>query len=169
MKTTVRCSVDDGLQYLGLTAAQTHVGDGTLVSGLSGSSVLSFGGGGLDGSLFSSPLHTTDHIAHATASVGSEDLDGNDVGSLGNTVAAGGDGARAMGAMSVVVLVHIVRWDGRTPGGTTLEFDVGDPDAGVDDVDVDALAALGVVQVLLEGAEGEFGTVTDARKTLIGR
>jgi hypothetical protein len=41
--------------------------------------------------------------------------------------------------------------------------------AGVDDVDVNALAALGIVFVPLEGAEAKFGTVTDACKALYRR
>ena len=74
-----------------------------------------------------------------------------------------------MGTVSVVVLINIVRRYGSTPDRTTLEFDVCDMNAGIDDVDVNTLAALGIVFVLLEGAEAEFGTVTDARKTLFRR
>ena len=73
-----------------------------------------------------------------------------------------------MRAVPVRVLVHIIRRYRRTPDRTTLKLDVGDADARVDDVDVNALATLWIVSVLLGGAEGESGTMTDARKTLYG-
>jgi hypothetical protein len=166
METAFCSSVDDIFQGPGFAAAKTHVGNGSFVSGCSSSGVLGLGSGCFACCALSSPLNPTDHIAHATTSVGSKDLDGDNISSLGNTEPAGGDGPSTMGAVSVAILVDIVLRHGRTPGRTALEFGVGDVNPGVNDVDINALAALGVVFVPLEGAEAEFGTVADARKTL---
>ena len=51
----------------------------------------------LGGSLFSSPHNTANDISHGTTSVGTQDLDGNEVDSLGNTVLAGTNGTGAVG------------------------------------------------------------------------
>ena len=142
MKTTIRSIIDGRFQRSGFATTKTHVGNRTLVSGLASSSIFGFGGGGLGCSLLGSPLHSKDHIAQATFSVGSKNLDGNDSRSLGDTVLAGGNGTRAMGAVPVGILVDIIRRYRLTPDCTTLKLDVGDADACVDDVYVNALATL---------------------------
>jgi hypothetical protein len=51
--------------------------------------------------------------------------------------------------------------DGLAPRRTTLEVDVVDVGTGVDDVDVNALATVLGVEVLVEGAEAQAVTVRD--------
>jgi hypothetical protein len=43
--------------------------------------------------------------------------------------------------VSVAILVSIVGWDGLAPGGAALEVDVANISAGIDDIDIDTLAA----------------------------
>ena len=49
--------------------------------------------------------------------------------------------------MTISVLVDVILRDSLAPGGVTLELNVIDVDAGVDDVNVDTLAAGWVVFV----------------------
>jgi len=73
---------------------------------------------------------------------------------LGNAVLLASDGARAVCTVSIAVLISIALRDGLAPRCATLEVNVVDVGAGVDDIDVDALAAVLGVEVLVEGAEG---------------
>jgi hypothetical protein len=133
---------------------------------LSGSGVLSLGSGELHGGLFSSPQNATNNIGHGATSVGTQNLDGNEVDSLGDTVLAGTDSASAMGSVTVAVIVDVILRDGLAPGGATLELDVVNVDTSVDDVHINALTARGVVLVAGESSETETLTVGDTRKTL---
>jgi hypothetical protein len=47
-----------------------------------------------------------------------------------------------MGAMSVAVLISVVQRDGLSPRGTALEVNVLNVGAGIDDVYINALAAV---------------------------
>ena len=75
------------------------------------------------------------------------------MGLLGNTVLLTGDSARAVGAVSVAILVLIAARDRLAPFGTALEVNVVNVGAGVNNVDIDTLATLTVIQVLVEAAE----------------
>ena len=160
--------VDGIIQSLGLATAQGHVGDGTLVLCPSGGSVLSLSGSKLVGSLLSGPQDTTNDISHGTTSVGTQDLDGDEVDSLGNTVLARTNGTGTVGPVTVAVLVDVILGNGLAPGGATLELGVVDVDTGIDDVDVNALAAGRIVLVESESSETEPLAVGDTRKTLRG-
>jgi hypothetical protein len=72
---------------------------------------------------------------------------------LGNTVFLAGDGAGAVSAVSVAILVLVAAGDSLAPFGAALEVDVVDVGTGVNDVDVDTLTTFAVVQVLVEAAE----------------
>lgn len=110
-------------------------------------------------------LNTLDNVGHGARAVGAQDLDGLDVCLLGHTVLLAGDGARAVCSVSVAVLICITLGDGLAPRRTTLEVDVLGVGAGVDDVDVNALATVFGVEVLVEGAEAQAVTVGDTRET----
>ena len=72
-----------------------------------------------------------------------------------------------MGSMAVTVLIDVVGRDSLAPGCTTLELNVPDVDASIDNIDIDAVTTVRIVNILSEGAESELRSVTDARKTLI--
>ena len=158
--------VNSVVQGLGLTATQGHIGDGTLMLRPPGGSVLSCGGSELLSSLLSSPQHTGNNITHSPASVGTQDLDGNQVDSLGNTVLARTDGTSAVSAVTITILVDVILGDRLAPRGTTLELNMVDVDAGIDDVHVNTLTAGRVVVVQSESGETELVTVGETRKTL---
>lgn len=56
-----------------------------------------------------------------------------------------------MSAVAVGVLVVVVLGDGLAPLGATFELDVVDVDTGVNNVGIDALAAMTVIDVLKGG------------------
>jgi hypothetical protein len=78
---------------------------------------------------------------------------------LGDTVLLAGNSARAVCSVSVAILIGIALGDGLSPRRTTLEVDVVNVGAGVDDVDVNALATVLGVEVLVEGTEAQAVTV----------
>ena len=157
VKTSVDSSVDSEIQSAGGTTAKGHVGNATL-------ELLVTLLGLLDVRL-SGPLNTLDHIGHGAGAVGAEDLDGVDVGLLGNTVLLTGDGTGAVGSVTVSILIGITLRDGLTPGGTALEVNVLNVGTGVDHVGIDTLTTLLGVEVLVEVTEGEGITVRDTGKT----
>jgi len=67
--------------------------------------------------------------------------------------------------MSVAILICITLRDGLAPRRTTLEVDVLSVGTGVDNVDIDALATVLGVEVLVEGAEAQAVTVGDTGET----
>ena len=160
--------VDGVVQSQGLSTTQRHVGDGTLMPSLSGSSVLSLCSGELVSGLFSSPQNATNDVSHGTTSVGAQDLDGDEVDGLRNTVLPRTNGTGAVGPVTVSVFVDVILRDSLAPGGATFELDVIDVDTGVDDVNVDTLAAGRVVFVESKGPKSESLTMGDTRKTLEG-
>lgn len=151
MNTRLDGGVDGGIQGLGLATTQRHVGDGALEAlALAVLGSLDLGEVALGG-----VLNATNHIRHAAGAVGAKDLDGVDAGLLGNTVLLAGNGTGAVSAMAVAVLVGITAGNGLTPLGAALEVDVLGVAASVNHVGVNALAALGSVEVLVEGAKVE--------------
>lgn len=67
--------------------------------------------------------------------------------------------------MAVTVRILITLGNGLAPLGTTLEVDVVDVGAGVNNIDSNALTAVGSIEVLVEGAKGEAATVGDTSQT----
>lgn len=134
--------------------------------GTSGSSVLGTSSLRLSNGLLSSPNNTTNNISHGSTSIGAEDLNSNNVGSLGNTIRTGSDSTGTVGSMAITINIFIVVGHGLAPNGTTFKLDVIDVDTSVDDVDVDTFTAMLVVDVLSESTEREFGSVTDPCKAL---
>lgn len=134
----VDSSVDSLVKESRLATTQTHVGSAALealsLALLGLLDLLDVRLGGV--------LNTLDDIGHGAGAVGAKDLDGLDVGLLGDTVLLAGDGTRAVSAVAVTVLILITRRDGLAPGGTTLEVDVVNVGAGVDNVDIDALTTV---------------------------
>lgn len=160
--TSIDSSVDSEVESGRLATAQTHVGSGALEALLA---LAGLGSGNLGSVLLSSVLDTLDDVGHGAGAVGAEDLDGVDVGLLGNTVLLTGDGARAVGAVAVSILVGIALRNGLAPVSATLEVDVLGVGAGVDNVDIDALSTIGSVQVFAEGTEAQALTVRDTGET----
>lgn len=113
-----------------------------------------------------SPLNTRDDVAHRAATVRSEDLDGDNVRSLSDTIFGGSDGTRAVSTVTVAVLIDIILRDGLSPASASLELDVIDVDTGVDDIYVDTFTSALVVDVASECTKAEFVPVTNTGKTL---
>lgn len=155
MHARIDSPVDSIVQSEGLATTQRHVGHGTLVLGLSGRGILSLGSSELVGSLFSSPQNTANNIGHSTTSVGTQNLDSNQIDSLGNAELARTNGTGAVGSVTVSVIVDVILRDGLSPRGTSLKFDMLDVDTGIDDVDIDALATARVVFIESESSETE--------------
>jgi hypothetical protein len=157
----VDASVDgsvDGLVEEGrLAATQAHVGSGALEA----LSLALLRDADLLGVRLGGVLDTLDDVGHGAGAVGAEDLDGLDVGLLGDTVLLAGNSTRAVCSVSVAILIEITIGDSLAPRRTTLEVDVVDVGTGVDDVDVNALATVLGVEVLVEGAEAQAVTVRD--------
>lgn len=101
------------------------------------------------------PLDTLDDIGHGAGAVAAEDLDGLDACLLGDAVLLAGDGAGAVCAVSIAVLIGVALGYGLAPTGAALKVNVLDVGARVDDVDVDTLATVAVIEVLVEGAKVE--------------
>ena len=109
--------VDGIVQSLRHTPTQQHVGNGTLVPRLPSGSVLGLSGGELASSLLSGPTP-----------VGAQDLNSNEIDSLGNTVLARTDGTGAVGPVTIAVVVDAILRDGLAPRGTALKLGVVDVD-----------------------------------------
>ena len=110
-------------------------------------SILSLGSGKLGCCLLSSPQKTTDDIGGCTASVGTQDLDSDEICTLGDTVLARADCISAVGPIAVSELVGIVLRNGLAPGCAILELDMVNVNVGVDNVHVNALAVFRFVLV----------------------
>jgi hypothetical protein len=159
--TGINSSVDSSVQENRLATSQTHVGSGTLEALLL---TLLCVRGSLKVRL-SSPLDTLDDVGHGARAVGAEDLDGVDVGLLGNTVLLASNRAGAVGAVTVAILIGITVGDGLAPVGTAFEVDVLDVCTSVDDIDVNTLATIGSIEVLVECAETQRVAVRDTGET----
>lgn len=166
MKPSVDGAVDSLVESPGLATAKRHVGDRALVLCRAGGLELSESSGGLLHSGISGEDDTRDDVRHSAGAIRTEDLDGDDVGGLSNTVLPGSDGAGTVSTVTVVVLVNIVLRNGLAPEGTALELGMVDVDTSVDDIDVDALTTIGRVLVTSEGTEGEPGAVANTCETL---
>ena len=154
-------SVDGKVKSSGLATAKRHVGsralEALLLALLGGADSVAVSLGG--------PLNTLDDVGHGARAVGAEDLDGVDVGLLGDTILLTSDGTRAVGAVTVAILISIAVRDGLAPVSTALEVDVLVVGTGVDDVDVDTLTTVGRVEVLVPRAEAQRVAVRDTGET----
>lgn len=70
-----------------------------------------------------------------------------------------------MSAVSVTILISITSWDGLAPFGTAFEVNVLNVGTSVNDVSINALAALSSVKVLIECAKVKGITVGDTGQT----
>lgn len=154
-------SVDSKIKSGRLAATKRHVGSRALEALLL---ALLGGADGVAVSL-SGPLNTLDDIRHGARAVGAEDLYGVDVGLFGNTILLASNGAGAVGAVAVAILVSVAVGDGLAPVGAALEVDVLVVCASVDDVDVNTLTTVGGVEVLVPVAETQRVAVRDTGKT----
>jgi hypothetical protein len=154
-------SVDSLVEQRRLATTQAHVG-GRALEALS---LALLGDADLLKVRLSGVLNTLDDVGHGTRAVGAQDLDGLDVCLLGHTVLLASDSARAVCTVSVAILVRITLRDGLTPRRTTLEVDVFSVGASVHNVDIDALATVLGVEVLVEGAEAQAVAVRNTGET----
>jgi hypothetical protein len=136
--TSINGSVNSHVESWRLATTKRHVGSGTLESLML--AILSLGG--LGAVRFCGILDTLYDIGHGSRAVGAEDLDGNNVGLLGDTVFLASNGTRAVSAVAVSILISIVDWDGLAPSGTALEVNVLNVGTGVDDIDIDTLTTV---------------------------
>lgn len=161
MDTSVNSSVDSLVEDGRFATTQAHVGSRALealsLALLGDADLLEVRLGGV--------LDTLDNVGHGAGAVGAEDLDGLDVSLLGDTVLLAGDSARAVCSVSVAILICITLRNGLAPRCATLEVDVVNVGAGVDDVDVNTLTTVLGVEVLVEGAEAQAVAVGDTGET----
>lgn len=154
-------SVDSGIKSLSLATTERHVGDGALealaLTVLGSLDLLKMAG--------SSVLNTLDDVGHGARAVGAENLDGVDMSLLRNTVLLATDGAGAVSAVAVAILISITLGNGLTPLGSALEIDVVDVGTSINDIGIDTLTTLGGVEVLVEGTEVQSVSVRDTGKT----
>ena len=134
--------------------------------GPSGGGKLSLGSGELGGSLFSGPQNAGNDVGDGATSVGTQNLDSDEIDGLGNTVLARTGGTSAMGSVTVAVLVDVVLGDSCAPSGATLELDVVNVDTGINDVHIDTLTASRIIIVDRVCVGAELLTVRGTRKTL---
>ena len=143
-------SLDSGVQGRGVRATERHVGDGLLATAVG-----------------SDPLNTLNDTGGGTGTVITENLDTDESGLLGNTVGVATDGTGNVGTVTVAVAVGTAS-DVGTDGGTAAEVVVGGADTGVNNIDSDALAGGGVVDVAGGGAGAVGDTGNAPRSTSLG-
>lgn len=162
--------VDGGVHSLvkcaGLATSEGHVRYGALVRGLACLTELLLGCVILLLGCLCGPDDTANDVGHGSGTVRAENLHSDDVCRLGNTVFAAGNGTRAVGTVTVAVLIDIVLGHGVAPERTALELNMVDVDTGVNDVNVNTLTTPLVEEVLGEGGESETVTVGDTSETL---
>lgn len=141
--------------------AERHVGNATLEA----LSLTFLGSLGLLDVRLSSPLDTLDDVGHGTRTVGAQDLDGVDIGLLGDTVLLTSDGARAVSTVAVAVLIGVTLGDGLAPVGTALKVSVLGVGASVNHVGINALTAILSIQVLVEATKGQTVPVGNTGQT----
>ncbi|KAK5632321.1 hypothetical protein RRF57_008034 [Xylaria bambusicola] len=82
-------------------------------------------------------------------------LDSINVGLLRNTIFLSGNGTRAVSTVAITIFVLVAVGDRLAPLGTTLEINVVNVGASVNNVDINALTTLSSVQVFVKGSEIE--------------
>ena len=157
MQTILHGSVDSRVQGRGFATAKTHISSAALEA----LPFTIFGGFDRLHMLIGSMLNALNDIGHCTRSVRAQDLDSSDVCLLRNTILLAGDGSRAVSAVAITILIWISRGNSLAPLGTTFEVDVVDIGAGINDVDIDALAAVVRVDIFIKIAKAKSITVRD--------
>ena len=161
VETSVNAGVDGNFQNPGLSTTETHVGN----TALEALSLALLGSIGLLNVRLNGPLDTLDDIRHGTRARRSEDLDGIDVGLLGDTVLLTSDGSGAVGSVSIAISVLIVGRDSLSPAGTALEVNMVNVDTSVNSVGINSLTTISGIQVLVEGTKREAVPVGDTGQT----
>jgi hypothetical protein len=150
-------SVDGKIKGRRLATTKRHIGGRTLESlGV----LLDLLGVRLGGK-----LDTSNNVGHGSGTVRSKDLDGDDVGLLGNTVLGATNSTRTVGSVTVSILVGIARGNSLTPLGSASEVVVSDIDTGVNNVRGHSLSSNVIVEVLVERAQVKGLSVGDSGKT----
>lgn len=151
--------LDGTVKGVGAGSTQAHV-DGGLAGAVLGDDVVD------------SPVEAVEDDGGGGA-LALEDLDGEQVGLLGNTIGLSADGAGNVGSMANAVL-SVVLEDGVGLDGTALKLGVSVADAGVDDVGICALAGIAVIDVLCgsglavrDGSQAVGDTVLSDEVTLL--
>jgi len=139
--------VRDGcVEGAGFAASEGHVGYRTLV----GTALLS-----AEGQMFlDREIHTGNDVRHGARSIRPQDLDGDHLSLLGDTIGSTTNGTSTVGTMSISISIRVAIGDGRTPGSAALKLVMVDRNASVDDKDGNAVAAFGIVDVLAAVLEG---------------
>lgn len=135
--------------------------------GPAGGSKFAFRSSHLSLSRLGGEIDASNHVAHSTTTVATENLDSNNVGTFSDTVLGGRNGTSTVSTMSVPVFIFIILGYGLTPGCTALEFSMVNVDTSIDDVDINTFTASLLIQVLGESAKPELVTVTDSSQTLV--
>ncbi|KAH3687453.1 hypothetical protein WICPIJ_001563 [Wickerhamomyces pijperi] len=99
-----------------------------------------------------SVFNTLDNVRHGTGTVGSQNLNSDDLSLLGNTVVLGTNGTSTVSTVTVTIDIGITRWDGLTPDSTAFKVVVRSVDTSVNDVGCDTFTTFAIVQVLVERA-----------------
>lgn len=159
--TGVNGSIDYAVEGLGLATAKRHVRHRALKA----LALALLGRFNLLKMSVGSVLNALHYVGHGTRSVRPENLDGVDIGLLGDTVLLASNSAGAVGAVAIAINVIVASGDSLAPLGATLEVDVVDVGAGVDNVGIDTLTTLGSVEVFVESAERECVAVRNTSKT----
>jgi len=152
-ETTADGGVDSVVEGSGDGATERHVTNGGTARGLG---------------TVSSPLNTSDDTGVGAAAVVTEDLDGVDDGLLGEAVVVTDGGGGNVSTVAVQVGVggagnSVVAPDSARAATGNLELVVGNADAGVNDVDINAVTIVGLVVELVVDGVGAGGS--DAVKT----
>lgn len=161
METLGDGSIDSHVKKSSLATTERHIGDRALEAlaltglGLFDLVLVRLGG----------PVDALDDIGHGARAVGAKNLDGIDVGLLGDTVLLTSNGAGAVSTVAIAVLVGITEGSSVTPLGTALKVDVLSVGTSVNNISVDTLTTLFGVEVLVEGTEAQSLAVGDTGKT----
>jgi hypothetical protein len=86
---------------------------------------------------FGGPFNALQDIGHGPAAVGTEDLDGNDLGLLGDTVGLGSDRASNMSPMTIAIFILVADRDGSAPDSAAVKLFMFDVDTSVDNISCD--------------------------------
>ena len=96
MHAALNSAIDSGVENLTLATSEGHVGNATLVLALAGLSKLCLSLSQLLRRLLGSPVDTADNSGHGAGAVRAEHFNGDNVGSLGDTIAARSNGSGAV-------------------------------------------------------------------------
>lgn len=107
------------------------------------------------------PVDTGNDTSGGTTTIVSQNLDGDDVDGLCNTVCGSTDGTSDVGSMSEEIRVGRARDSVESPGGTAAKLSVCNQNTGVDNVGKDASSSTAIIDVAGTGS----ALVRDGAKT----